>query len=148
MDQQFLDKGGMRWRISKIPAWFAKTETPDLMSCVSVWADDKWVLLDSPDLIDLHVPSWEIMSELEYASLDFNYGFLKTWKPIRMPNGMGSGRPVVSCRHIDPIFSALISSKYATLHEMKTIYSLEDVFMMVEVLTVHNINEYNAMEKK
>ncbi len=146
--QQFLEAGGKRWRITKIPAWFAKSEAPDLMSCVGAWTGSEWVNLDSKELVDIHVPDWETLSTLEEASMKYNYGFLESWKPVRMPTSMKNARPSVTCKYMDSIFSALIVAGYATLHEMRTVYSLEDVFMMVEVLTVHNINEHTAMNKK
>lgn len=42
----------------------------------------------------------------------------------------------------------VISSKLATLNEMQTVYGLEDVYDMIEVIMVdnHNQNELNRRE--
>jgi len=145
--QSFLKVGGKNWRLTKIPAWFAKTENPDLMPSVAALVNGAWVPLETPELVDEHVPDWEALQKLESAAMDYNYGFLENWRPVKPPASMRSKFAVITCRYMDPIFSTLISANYATLHEMRTVYSLEDVFMMIEALTVSSINEHNAMEK-
>jgi hypothetical protein len=146
--QSFLELGGKKWRLTKLPAWFAKSDEPEIMASVAVLCGKEWIQLDSPELIDEHVPDWEALSFLEQAAMKYNYAFLETWRPIRTPASMAAKYVVVECRNVDTIFSALIAAQYATLHELRTIYSLEDVFMMIEVLTVSSINEHNAIHAK
>jgi hypothetical protein len=43
--------------------------------------------------------------------------------------------------NIHPYFSLLISEKLATLHEIKTIYTLEDVLNLLEVIQVNRFND-------
>lgn len=39
------------------------------------------------------------------------------------------------------IIGALISAKLATLHELQTVYSLEDAYNLLELLIVDRFNE-------
>lgn len=38
----------------------------------------------------------------------------------------------------------VISKRLATLHELETVYSYEDLLDMYEVILINNINEYRA----
>ncbi len=44
------------------------------------------------------------------------------------------------------LFAPLISRRLATLHELETVYSLEDALDLMEIVTVQNYNEWLAME--
>jgi len=48
---------------------------------------------------------------------------------------------------VDGFIGAIISSGQATLHELKTVYSLEDAFDMWEVIAVTRYNEHLAIEQ-
>lgn len=39
-----------------------------------------------------------------------------------------------------------MARRFATLHELETVYSYEDALNMAEVITVQNYNEWAAME--
>lgn len=43
--------------------------------------------------------------------------------------------------NISSICGALISAKLATLHELQTVYSLEDALDLIEILSVDNYNQ-------
>jgi hypothetical protein len=43
--------------------------------------------------------------------------------------------------NIHPYFSLLISEKLATLQELRTIYTLEDVLNLLEVIQVNRFND-------
>jgi hypothetical protein len=45
------------------------------------------------------------------------------------------------------LMAAVIAHRYATLFELQTIYSYEDVLNMYEILTVRNYNEWAAAEE-
>lgn len=146
--RSFLELGGRRWQLTKLPAWFAKENPPPLMASVSAWHGGAWVALDSDELVDLLVPDWETLTGLERAAFEFNYGFLKTWRPIRLPASMQNSAGAVSHRYVDPLFASLIGAQLATLDQLRTVYSLEDAFLLLEVLTVKSINEHKAMQRK
>lgn len=42
---------------------------------------------------------------------------------------------------VNPLVAVVISKKLATLHELETIYSLDDLFDMCEIIAVNNYNE-------
>lgn len=54
--------------------------------------------------------------------------------------------PSVDFQNIDGFIGAIVADGKATLHELKTIYTLEDAFLMWEVIAVTRYNEYLAME--
>lgn len=41
----------------------------------------------------------------------------------------------------------VISKRFATLHELETIYSYEDLLDLYEIVYVNNVNEITAMEE-
>jgi hypothetical protein len=52
----------------------------------------------------------------------------------------------VDFQNIDGFIGAIVADGKATLNELKTIYTLEDAFLMWEVIAVTRYNEYLAME--
>ncbi len=54
------------------------------------------------------------------------------------------GKPVrglVNYANIAGILGTLITYKMATLNELQTVYSLEDAYLIYEILTVNSYNE-------
>ena len=49
-------------------------------------------------------------------------------------------------KNLDGFIGAIIANDKATLNELRTIYSLEDAFLMWEVIAVTKYNEYLAIE--
>ena len=47
---------------------------------------------------------------------------------------------------MDSLIGQLVASGAATLNELKTVYSLEDAFLMWEAVIVPKYNEYAAIE--
>lgn len=41
----------------------------------------------------------------------------------------------------------IIEAQKATLNELRTVYTLEDAFLMWEVIAINRYNEYKAMQK-
>lgn len=50
--------------------------------------------------------------------------------------------------NVDPFVARLINGKMATLHELKTVYSLNDAYYLSEVLDISEESEYLASKKK
>ena len=69
----------------------------------------------------------------KWASLDF----LKRYRPEY---------PTVDYQNVDEFIAAIIADGKATLHELKTIYTLEDSFKLWEIIAVTKYNEYLAIE--
>ena len=67
------------------------------------------------------------------ASLDF----LRHYRPEA---------PSVDFPNFDGFIAAIVADGKATLIELKTVYSLEDAFDLLEAIVVTRYNEYLAME--
>jgi hypothetical protein len=52
-----------------------------------------------------------------------------------------------SYKNIDGFFGTIIASGKATLHELRTIYTLEDAFLIWEAVVIPKYNEYMAAEE-
>lgn len=46
----------------------------------------------------------------------------------------------------DPMIAYVVSSGLATLHEVNTVYSLEDIYRLYEILKVRDYNHWKAQE--
>lgn len=66
-----------------------------------------------------------------------NLEFLKKYRPES---------DSVGYQNIDGFIGAIISEGKATLQELKTIYSLEDAFLMWEVIAINRFNEWVAVQ--
>ncbi len=44
--------------------------------------------------------------------------------------------------NVPKICGALVSARMATLAELKTVYTLEDAFMLFEILQIQNYNDW------
>ena len=54
---------------------------------------------------------------------------------------LASIRGVVNYGNICGILGVLISQKLATLNELQTVYSLEDAYLLYEIITVDSYND-------
>jgi hypothetical protein len=48
--------------------------------------------------------------------------------------------------NLSELTGGIVARRLATLHELQTVYSLEDALNMSEVITVRNYNEWAATE--
>lgn len=51
------------------------------------------------------------------------------------------------CKNIKSSYAAVISEKIATLHELRTVYDIEDFLNFLEIIQVNRLNEIKQMEK-
>lgn len=69
------------------------------------------------------------------------HGFFFGRRPIDLGNDVsGAGYGLADYVNVPAIIGAAVSSGKATLHELDTVYSLEDVYDMLEISTIdaHN----------
>lgn len=52
----------------------------------------------------------------------------------------------VDFKNVNSFLAAIISNGKATLHELKTIYTVEDAYIMWEIIAVCKYNEFVAIE--
>jgi hypothetical protein len=57
-----------------------------------------------------------------------------------LPKGVAI-RGLVNYANICGVLGALISAKLATLNELQTVYSLEDAYLLYEIINVNSYNE-------
>ncbi len=72
--------------------------------------------------------------------------FFSTREDIRFPRWDNEPAPRTSYKNIDPFFAIIIADGKATLKELKESYSLEDAYILWEVITVTKYNEFLAIE--
>lgn len=56
------------------------------------------------------------------------------------PGGFGNSR-LLEYVNVPRTIGVVLSQKMATLHELQTVYSLEDVYDMIEIIMVDNHNQ-------
>jgi hypothetical protein len=136
--------------IRKIPAITAKELLDSGTLSINLSALRIWIEIGGLPLTDevilAKVADWEVLSKLEVACYEYNYGFLRTWDPQQIPSAMAATYFVAESRHVDAIVSALVSNELATYKELRDEYSLEEAFKLLDVLAVKRINEFRARE--
>ena len=91
-----------------------------LSCCQRVYEDKPNVPLISKDIINNHIPDFEVLIQLENECLKYNYDF----------------------KNIDGFVGQIIASGKATLNELKTVYTLEDALNIFEAEAISKYNEY------
>jgi hypothetical protein len=74
-----------------------------------------------------------VLNGLVAVAFDFNCGFLKSRKRIKVPSYLRSDSEPQELGGEDPVLSALIADDKATLRELEEYYSLEDAFRIYDV---------------
>nr|WP_227550809.1 transglycosylase [Klebsiella quasipneumoniae] len=57
-----------------------------------------------------------------------------------------SDRGFIQYANVPRTIAAVISGKMATLHELDTVYSVQDMWWLIEIMTVDNTNRAIAAE--
>lgn len=70
-----------------------------------------------------------------------SFGFLSSWKGVRVPTRFLSDSKQVSSEHTTPMLTTLINTNTASLRELEEYYSLEDAFRMFDMISMKNVNE-------
>ena len=98
---------------------------------------DKPVCEEVPDIEQTH-----------RRGVQVKFFFLRQWKPLpRVSSDRGNGHKPTPYPNIDGLLAGVVSRGACTLHELKTIYSLEDVKWMEEAYYMPEYNEYMARER-
>ena len=62
-------------------------------------------------------------------------------------DGILDGSQGIRYANIDTLIGFVISEKAATLKELQTVYTTEDLYLIVESLSIPKINEYLATKR-
>ena len=136
---------------------FADGNTPpeEALSLTEIQLKDgSWAALDTTQainslLVDEHnITSPRGLLGIALAKVSrINFDFLKDWKGVDMPRRFSSNVDSVQSDNISPLLGQLVSSGTATLKELEEYYSLQDVFVMLDALTVKAVNDCLAHEE-
>ena len=117
-----------------------------LLKYVSYYDDGKYVVLDDEYKINKYIPDAETLLKIETKLILYNIEFMKTRKICRLY--IGGEDPTYKYVNIDSGVAAVISNKFATMQELRTIYDYEDYSNMLEIIQVNISNEIHASKKK
>lgn len=125
----------------------------DNLRLTEVWDENSWHALDSREAVNKYVvdkasilpPRMVLIAVLKLVN-EFSFGFVSTWRGVRIPKRFTSGGEVKSSTHVDPIISNLLQEDVASLRELEEYYSLEDAFTMFDVMVAKGVNEALAHE--
>lgn len=48
--------------------------------------------------------------------------------------------------NVDQLIGSIVAAKFATLHELKSVYTLEDAYDLFEIIAVTRYNEWRAVD--
>lgn len=136
-------------RLAKIPAWYAQqlvigknVEPADWVVWCEIKDDRGWRRFHDVDEIDEHVEDWIALGEWAEKMAAYNIGFLETFELHRIRSSYDG----VTAMQLDPIFHSIMSAGYATMHELRTVYSLEDAYLMMDSIVTTRVNEKIAID--
>lgn len=149
---------GHTYRLTQLPAAAAfdqmySKEQDDILPLIStvefVHANGTAaVRLDNAASINAHVydrlnvmKPRMVLAALYQAVHEYNFGFLDSRKPVKVPRYLRSDIDV-EVRSVEgsPILATLIAEGKATLRELQEFYSLEDAFLIYDVLFIEKLN--------
>lgn len=117
-----------------------------LLKYVSYYDGDKYIVLDDEYKINKYIPDAETLLKIETNLILYNIEFMKTRKRCRLYNG--GEEPPYKYVNIDSGVAAVMSNKFATMQELRTIYDYEDYSKMLEIIQVNISNEIHASKNK
>lgn len=86
------------------------------------------------------------LSALTTIVSEYNFGFLKTWKGVRVPSRFCDPAQTASSENVDPLVAQLIGDGAANMQQLEEYYSLQDAFKMFDVIVARGVNQALANE--
>lgn len=125
-----------------------------VLANTEVKIDGGWARLDNAKAINDYVvdvagalqPRY-VLSILTSKVMDFNFGFLGTWKKIKVPSRFRSEIDMVEVASVRPMIATIIQEGLATMRELEEYYSVDDAFKMLDVITAKAVNSALAHEE-
>jgi hypothetical protein len=113
-----------------------------------------WIKLDSSRVIAAQIFHPEqieaplsVLMRLIAKVREVSCSSMYNWEHIKVPKRFVSSANSVEAPRGIPILSTLIVEKLATLHELQSVYSLDDALRMYDDFTANNINKALSQEK-
>lgn len=133
----------------------AKTDISpvEMLAHTEVHDGKDWVSLANEEAINEYVfdaadalpPLFALRALLDVVD-EFNFGFLKTWKGVKIPSRFVDPAQQVATDHADPVVAQLIGDGVANLQQLEQYYSLEDAFKMFDIIVARGVNQALANE--
>ena len=81
--------------------------------------------------------------------MGFTYGFFFKRKPVDfgIRGSSSTAKRIVEYQAAPQTISTVVSSKLATLHELDTVYGVEDMWILLEINAVDRHNAYTVNQK-
>lgn len=81
--------------------------------------------------------------------MEATHGFFTSRRPVnlRQLKGGGKEKPFAEYKNVPAITGTLVSSRLATLHELDTVYGVEDAYNLLEVVTIDGYNKVLANQE-
>jgi len=131
----------------------AKLNPLDILPYTSVKCKDEYIILNNEKSINKyvvdkinHVPNFLVLRALLSIVTDFNFSFLANFKPVKIPSKFAKESKSVFSKYIDIPLSQLIQNQFASLKELEEYYSLEDAFILFDVMISKGINEAYSID--
>ncbi|ABL96831.1 hypothetical protein BcepF1.100 [Burkholderia phage BcepF1] len=119
----------------------------DFLEKTEVLFEGAWLSLKDEENIDRAIRDEAkilaprvVLDGILFVVHDFNFGFLKNWKGVKVPRKFLSEAKSVATDYADPIIAQLIQDDMASLKELEEYYSLEDAFKLFDILTAKGVN--------
>jgi hypothetical protein len=113
---------------------------------VPVEGKDAPLMLNTRALVDNHIPDWETLARVEIAMMEYNVSFFANGKASGFLELIVNESASVAFPNVDGLIGAIVAEGKASLHELRTIYTLEDALDLYEVIAVTRYNEHLAIE--
>ncbi|QOV06248.1 hypothetical protein CPT_Maja_028 [Burkholderia phage Maja] len=119
----------------------------EFLEKTEVLLGDEWLSLKEEENIDRGIRDEAgilaprvVLDGVNVVVNEFNFGFLKAWKGVKVPRKFLSDAKSVSTEYSEPIVAQLVQDEMATLRELEEYYSLEDAFKLFDILTAKGVN--------
>ena len=116
-----------------------------MLRYVSYYDDSSYIILDNEDKINKYITDAETLLKIETQLILYNIEFMKTRKKCRLYNATDDSP--YKYVNIDDGVASIMTNKFATLHELSTIYDYEDYSNMLEIIQVNISKEIYAQNK-
>ena len=102
--------------------------------------------LSTREVAENHVRDWELLAKLELALMQYNTRFFFEGRSSDFLKALADKLHPFLSAILTNIIGSIIANDKATLHELRTVYSLEDAWLLWEVIAVARYNEYLAAD--
>ena len=125
----------------------------DLLACCSYVPTSGVKTPCTPELVDGFIEDFRVLWKLRVEAFKLNFDFFLSRRPVPDEYDGQVGRYSFLKKYVNVsnMTALVISQRFATLKELETYYSYEDLLDMCEIIYINNINEnlmYKDMEKK